>query len=171
MGSDKTANPNEKSKVLDQAAIDSENAFEDLVDGLITNEDTLFGINEFLHSGNHQSTRKNVRAPLAIKVIFRIGNEEFLGESYTLSSQGIFIKHPSPPPVSTPIEISLNFPDHKHNITASGKVVQSTSIGEASKKGVLAGMSIVFDSIDSKSSSMIDEMVRNKIKRIKKPTV
>ncbi len=93
MGSDKLKNADDTFKLSDHAVKEPEGLFKNYIEGAGTDEDTLFEINELLHAGKFDSTRKNVRAPLAIKVNFKIGNEEFLGESYTVSSRGIFIKH------------------------------------------------------------------------------
>jgi PilZ domain len=170
MSSDKMKHAGKTSEKHGLSEKDPESLFKHYIEGSGTDEDILFEINELLHSGKYESTRKNVRAPLAIKVVFKTNGEEFTGESYTLSNRGIFIKHPSPPPVSTPVEVTFTIPSHKTPINVSGKVVQSTAIDEATKKRSLAGMSIVFDSIDPKSANNIDEMVKKKIKGIKRPS-
>jgi len=131
-------------------------------------EEALFMINELLHAGQHQELRKNMRAPIALPVVFRLGAATYKSSSYTLSQRGIFIKFPEPPPEGTEIEMEFVLPDEGGPIRTRGEVVQSAGLAEAMKRASISGMSVVFSGISREDRRRIDKMVRSYIKKVPK---
>jgi len=130
-------------------------------------EETLFKINEFLHAGKFESTRKNVRAPLSVPVAYKVDDNTFVGTSYTLSQKGMFVKCPHPPPVDTPINIELQLPDESEFIHAEGEVVHSIPLEDASQQTTISGMSVVFRKIKPEDRRRIDRVVKAFARRMK----
>lgn len=142
--------------------------FQEYIGGSKSPEEALFKINELLNAGKIENTRKNVRAPLSVPVTFKIGGKSHSASSYTLSQKGAFIKFPNPPKNGTVIEILLKLPDDGGDIRVEGEVVNSITMEDASKKGELSGMAVVFRKIGQEQRRRIDRLVRSHARRMRK---
>ncbi len=140
---------------------------QEYIQGSKSAEEALFKINEILYAGEYESTRKHVRAPVAVDVKFTVGSNEYKGVSYTLSQKGVFIKFADPPPVKTEVLVELFLPDEEKTVKTKGKVVQSTPLGEASEKGSLSGMAVVFNRIKAEDRKRIDRVVKSRAREMK----
>ena len=141
--------------------------FQEYLGTSVSPEEALFKINEFLHAGKFESTRKNVRAPLSVPVAYKVDDNTFVGTSYTLSQKGMFVKCPHPPPVDTPINIELQLPDESEFIHAEGEVVHSIPLEDASQQTTISGMSVVFRKIKPEDRRRIDRVVKAFARRMK----
>ena len=131
-------------------------------------EETLFKINELLASGVIPNTRKNLRAPISITVSFKVDEEINVSRTYTLSSSGLFLKWPRPPALGAPIEMEIHLPDRGDVVAADGVVVQSVPMEVAAAKGILSGMSVVFNRIKSEDRRRLERLVRFHARRLRK---
>lgn len=141
--------------------------FQDYLNASRTPEEALFKINELLAASRIESTRKNVRAPISVAVSFRIDGEVNLSHTYTLSQRGLFLKWASPPPEGTRLELEIHLPEGGEVIAAEGVVVNSVPPSEASSKGALVGMAVVFDRIRSEDRRSLDRLVRAQMRRLR----
>jgi hypothetical protein len=130
-------------------------------------EETLFKINELLFAGNYESTRKHVRAPVSVPVIFRVGEVSYNSSTYTLSQKGAFIKYAEPPLKGTRLNIELFLPDGEPRVQAEGEVVQSAALNDAMRRADISGMSVVFKKIKPEDRRRIDKLVRSQARKIK----
>ena len=131
-------------------------------------EETLFMINEILFSGEHDNTRKHVRAPISVPVAYRANDKTHVSSSYTLSQKGAFIKSPEPLARGAKIEVEISLPDGGAPVRVDGEVVQSLPLEEARENANISGMSVVFRGIRQKDRQRIDKLVRARAKKIKK---
>lgn len=134
-----------------------------------TPEEALFKINELLYQSTEESTRRNVRAPVSLPVSYRVGEKEFLGLSYTLSQEGMFIKSPQPLPENTLVALELNLPGQEKPIAIEGEVVHRTSPDDARRRSGISGMTVVFRKIKTTDQRRIDRFVRARARQIFKP--
>jgi len=140
--------------------------FQEYLGTSVSPEEALFKINEFLHAGKFESTRKNVRAPLSVPVAFKVDDKTQVGTSYTLSQKGMFVKCPHPPPLRTQVQIELQLPDESDFIQVQGEVVESIPLEEAARKSSLSGMAVVFGKIKSEDQRRIERAVRAYVRRM-----
>lgn len=138
--------------------------------GSASPEETLFKINELLHAGQIENTRKYVRAPLSAPVIFRLGESTAMGISYTLSQKGMFIKCPNPPAVGSRLQIGLALPDGGDALQLEAEVIQSNPLSKTARNSNLSGMSVVFRKISAEDRRRIDRLVRAHARRMRKTT-
>ncbi|HUT53458.1 MAG TPA: PilZ domain-containing protein [bacterium] len=130
-------------------------------------EEVLFKINELLYAPGAESTRKYVRAPVSIPVVFKIGEQSFSSTTYTLSQKGAFIKFTDPPAKSTRIIIELHLPDGGEVARMEAEVVHSASLQEAMSRADVSGMSVVFKKMKPEDRRRIDKLVRARARKMK----
>jgi len=97
--------------------------------------------------------RRSPRLPLEAIVHYQIGGSEFVNLSSNVSSEGIFIKNFSPPPVGSELRIKINLPDELGGgpVQLLGKVVHVVdSVGIEER-----GMGVEFTSIQADTPDAI----------------
>jgi len=129
-------------------------------------EEMLFKLNEFLFGHQSEVLRKNPRIPVAFSLVWKLGDKEKPGNTYTLSREGMFIKTPSPPKPKSEIEVRFCLPGSGDEIIAKGEVVHRIRMDEAKNKGVLGGMAVVFREIDPEAQKMLDDFIHDRLKKI-----
>jgi hypothetical protein len=130
-------------------------------------EEVLFKINELLYAPSGESTRKYVRAPVSVPVVFKIGDNSFSSTTYTLSQRGAFIKFTDPPPKSTRLVLELGLPDGGDAARMEAEVVQSAPLQEAMRRADVSGMSVVFKKMKPEDRRRIDKLVRARVRKMK----
>lgn len=131
-------------------------------------EEVLFKINEILFARQYESTRRYMRAPVALEVTFKVLGKTYNSSSYSLSQRGMFIKSPSPPPVGVDIEVDFTLPDGGGLVHAEGEVVHASALQQAMKQSSILGMSVVFRKIKPEDRRRIDKLVRSRTRKSKK---
>ena len=164
-----SGNANSKDAVPRRRNPDPGIIIQEYIEGSSSPEETLFKINEILFADEIENTRKYVRAPLTIPVVFLVNGKTYTGATYTLSQRGMFIKHPSPPCSGETIPLAFEIPDEGGEIEVKAEVRNSFSIEEATEQGVLSGMSVVFKNISGKDRRRIDKLVKKLARQMKKP--
>ena len=92
MGDNKTTRAQEAEKVLkSRKKKDQGLQIQKYLGSSASPEEALFKINEILYSGQYETTRKNVRAPVSLAVDFKVGDNSYAATTYTLSQKGAFI--------------------------------------------------------------------------------
>ena len=129
-------------------------------------EEVLFKINELLYQAREESTRRNVRVPVSIPVVYRVGEQDFNGLSYTLSQEGVFIKSRAPLPKETSLDLELMLPGQDQGILIAGEVIQSTPPGDAREQSGISGMAVIFRKIRTQDRRRIDRFVRTRARRM-----
>ena len=127
-------------------------------------EEMLFKINEMIYSQAGSSSRRNLRVPVSIPVSYRIGGDDFTGDTYTLSQDGLFIKTPEPLEKNTSISLKLNLPGDSKEIKAEGEVIDCMSPDDAVSGGALSGMAVVFHKIKQEDRKRIRRYVKARAK-------
>lgn len=131
-------------------------------------EELLFKINEFINSQRISSTRKNIRVAVSIPVVYWVNDEEIISSTYTLSKQGMFIKTSNPLDVNSKLELIIKLPTTNEIIKAEGEVLSSISPEEATEKGGIAGMAVIFRKIKQKHQKELEKFVRTRLKEVYK---
>lgn len=101
--------------------------------------------------------RRSPRLPLEAIVHYQIGGSEFVNLSSNVSSEGIFIKNFSPPPVGTELRIKINLSQELGGgpVQLRGKVVHVVdNVGIEAR-----GMGVEFTSIQADSPDAIKMFV------------
>lgn len=129
-------------------------------------EEMLFKINEMIYSQAASSSRKNLRVPVSIPVDYRIEDNDFKADTYTLSQDGLFIKTPEPLEKDSSISLKLNLPGDSKEIKAEGKVIGSMSLDDAVGGGALSGMAVVFRKIKQEDRKRIRRYVKARAKEL-----
>lgn len=142
--------------------------FQKLISSARSPEEVLFKINELLFMAEDSSTRKNVRAPVAVPVRYRVGGVAFSGITYTISREGLFIKSREPFPRDTLVELEIELPDVEETVAAEGMVVHCISLHDAKAKGGISGMALVFNRIKATDRRRLDRFVRSRAREIYK---
>lgn len=132
-----------------------------------TAEETLFKINELLHAGAFEDTRKTPRAPISFPVECRLQNQSFQGSCYTLSQHGMFIRCAMPPSPDSALELLLHLPDGGPALQVEGQVIQAKPYQEAVQDETLSGMSVVFTRIRPEDRRRIEKLVNAWSRRMK----
>jgi PilZ domain-containing protein len=101
--------------------------------------------------------RRSARVPLEAIVHYQIDGSEFINLSSNVSSQGIFIKNFSPPPIGTELKIKVQLPQDLGGVAVLlfGKVVRVVDgVGVDDR-----GMGVEFVSVQADSQSAIKYFV------------
>lgn len=105
-------------------------------------------------------TRKDRRAPIALKVRFKSATiDEFIEQySVDISRGGIFIKSKTPMSVGTLLKFEFQLKDHSSLIHGVGRVVWNREASANSPPG----MGIKFIKMDPESRALVDRMVQSR---------
>ncbi|MCS6800168.1 MAG: TIGR02266 family protein, partial [Myxococcota bacterium] len=106
-------------------------------------------------------TRKDKRAPVALKVRFKSATVDEFIEQYSkdISRGGMFIKSRSPMSVGTLLKFELLLKDETRIIHGVGRVVWKREASESTGEDQPPGMGIKFIKMDPASRALVDQIV------------
>ncbi len=106
-------------------------------------------------------TRKDPRAPVALKVRFKSKSVDEFAEQFSqdVSRGGLFIKSKDPMPIGTMLKFELQLSDETKIIAGVGRVVWRRDTMESAGDDAPAGMGIKFIKMDGDSRSLVDRLV------------
>jgi len=129
-------------------------------------EEVLFKLNEFLYGQAYQSSRKNLRIPINLDLLWKFGEQANSGHTYTLSREGMFIKTPKPVEKDSEIEISFSLPEQEGKFVVWGKVIHSISLEEARDKGLVSGMVVIFKELEPGLEHKLDKFITERARKV-----
>lgn len=106
-------------------------------------------------------TRKDKRAPVALKVRFKSATVDEFMEQYArdISRGGLFIKSKSPMPVGTLLKFEVQLKDESPVIRGVGRVVWKREPQEAAGSDAPSGMGIKFIRMDAECRAFVEKIV------------
>ena len=102
--------------------------------------------------------REHARARLKVEVTYKTADVFTSNLSINISTGGIFIKTPKPPPMGTMLDLEFSLPDQHKTIKADGKIVWVQH--PSAKSSMPAGMGIKFRQISAEDLQEISEYVK-----------
>ncbi|RME22488.1 MAG: hypothetical protein D6806_12910, partial [Deltaproteobacteria bacterium] len=103
--------------------------------------------------------RRSERTPLNAIVHYEIGGSQFINMASNISSEGIFIKNFSPPPVGTELKVKVKLPPHLGGVPIRlvGKVVRVVDgVGLEGR-----GMGVEFTAVEADSLDAVRMFVKH----------
>ena len=103
--------------------------------------------------------REQLRAKLKIEVTYKTADIFTSDLSINISTGGIFIKTPKPPPMGTKLDLEFNLPESAKLIKAEGAIVWIQNPSTSSS--LPAGMGIKFKRIAPEDLKEITDYIKN----------
>ena len=105
---------------------------------------------------SREEKRKHPRRPMYRVVRYRIGDSEYADLTTNISAGGVFIKNFSPPPVGTPVELTIKGDAVTESFKLIGKVARVVMDPDPHKRGI----GVEFTALVADSRPMIENFIQ-----------
>lgn len=122
-------------------------------------EEVLHIIHTLIVPKPYENIRRHKRALVTIPVKYRLGDDEYATNTFTLAQGGMFLKDMNPQPPGTVLQVRFGLPGHNYEFSCQAEVVYSIPYFVGVANMHTPGMAVKFLDLPEAEMRAIDEYV------------